>query len=87
MVNKMKEKLSMGKVAVTYAIITGISAVSAVPAFAASTDIDAAMSEAYTSMGDSIMGNIVVALPIALGVVGSVVAIRFGVKFFKGLAK
>ena len=49
-----------------------------------------AISAVTTGLGDvasNIGGAIVAIVPIALGVVGAVIAVKFGIKFFRSLAK
>lgn len=61
----------------------------AVPVFAAEGDVDVTgmLTTAFTSVQTTMMGTIAAIVPIALVVVGAVMAVRFGVKFFRGLAK
>lgn len=49
------------------------------------TTINDAMSQGMTDMGDQMTGMITTALPIALGLVGAVLAITFGIRLFKKL--
>lgn len=50
-------------------------------------DLKGAFSTALDTVKSDIMSYIGVALPVAIGVVGTVVAVKFGIKFFKGMAK
>ena len=58
----------------------------AVPAFAAtSTDIDGIIQTAFTEAVASILRSVGVILPIALGLFGTVLAIKFALRFFKSI--
>ena len=50
-------------------------------------DITTALTTGFTAASSSIMDIIGVVLPIALGIVGTIIAVKFGVRFFKGIAK
>ena len=83
MTNKIQENARrIGLVALPVAV----SMASAVPAYAAegTVDITGIMTTAFTSVqGDTIAA----ALPIALVVVGAGMAVRFGIKCFRQIAK
>ena len=53
----------------------------------AGTDASTAVVNGLTSAGSSMSSMIVSVVPIALGVVGTVIAVKFGVRFFKSIAK
>ena len=53
----------------------------------AATTAAEAFSSAISGVQTDIMSFIGTALPVALGVAGAVLAIRFGWKFFKGMTK
>lgn len=63
-----------------YGLGTAVSVLSA-------ADLKGAFSTALDTVKSDIMSYIGVALPVAIGVVGTVVAVKFGIKFFKGMAK
>lgn len=48
--------------------------------------IETALSTAFTAMKTDVLSYITTILPIALGIVGAVFAIRWAVKFFKSVA-
>lgn len=50
-------------------------------------DVTGMLTTSFTSVSADMMSTITAIVPIALGIVGAVMAIRFGVKFFRGLAK
>ena len=50
-------------------------------------DVSGMLTTSFTSVAGDMMSTITAVVPIALGIVGAVMAIRFGVKFFRGLAK
>ena len=51
------------------------------------TDASTAVVNGLTSAGSSMSSMIVSVVPIALGVVGTVVAVKFGIRFFKSIVK
>lgn len=53
----------------------------------AGTDASTAVVNGLTSAASSMSSMIVSVVPIALGVVGTVVAVKFGIRFFKSIAK
>lgn len=53
----------------------------------AGTDASSAVVNGLTSAGSSMSSMIVSVVPIALGVVGTVVAVKFGIRFFKSIVK
>lgn len=61
----------------------------AMPAFAAegAVDINSMLTTSMTTVQGDMLSTIQSLTPIALVVVGAVMAVRFGVKFFRGLAK
>ena len=46
-----------------------------------------AVTSGLTDVASTMGGAIVAVVPIALGVVGAVIAVKFGIKFFRSLAK
>lgn len=50
-------------------------------------DTTSIMTTAFQSVSDSVMATIGAALPIALAIMGAILAITIGVKFFKRFAK
>ncbi|MDW2800419.1 hypothetical protein RZO55_22890 [Clostridium boliviensis] len=86
MTNKIKENARrIGLVALPVAV----SMVTAIPAYAAEGDVDitGTLTTAFTSVKSDMLGTIAAALPIALAVVGAVMAVKFGIKFFRQIAK
>ena len=65
-------------------VTAGVTVVSAFPAFAAGevVDANAIVTQAATSMQSDMMSTITTVSPLALTVIGAVIAIRFGVNFF-----
>ena len=53
----------------------------------AGTDASTAVVNGLTSAASSMSSMIVSVVPIALGVVGTVIAVKFGIRFFKSIAK
>lgn len=45
-----------------------------------------ALTDGLTTIASNMGSMIVAVVPIALGVVGAVIAVKYGVKFFRGLA-
>lgn len=56
-------------------------------ATAGSTDLITAFSNALTSVKGDCMSMISTALPVTLAIVGAVIAVSFGIKFFKRSTK
>lgn len=50
-------------------------------------DAFTAVVNGLTSAASSMSSMIITVVPIALGVVGTVIAVRFGIRFFKSIAK
>lgn len=48
--------------------------------------ITTALSTAFTTMQEDVMAIIVVALPVAILIVGTFFAVKKGISFFKGIA-
>ena len=46
-----------------------------------------AVTSGLTDVASTMGGAIVAVVPIALGIVGAVIAVKFGIKFFRSLAK
>ena len=71
------------------ALPVAASMATAIPAYAAdgSVDITGILTTAFTSVQGDMLGTIGAALPIALVVVGAGMAVRFGIKFFRQIAK
>jgi len=71
------------------ALPVAVSVATAIPAYAAEGDVDitGTLTTAFTSVKSDMLGTIAAALPIALAVVGAVMAVRFGIKFFRQIAK
>lgn len=53
----------------------------------AGTDVSTAVVNGLTSAASNMSSMIVSVVPIALGVVGTVIAVKFGIRFFKSIAK
>lgn len=51
------------------------------------TTITTALSTAFASIKDDVFGIIAVALPVALAIMGAILAVRIGMKFFKNTTK
>jgi len=51
------------------------------------TEVTDALTTSFTAIGGNITSILVIALPIALGVVGMVIAVRFGIKWFRSLVR
>lgn len=81
-----KKKLSLGVVS---AIMACFSCVNAFAAEATTTPAEASLQQAFsdgiTSMGDKIMGYLLIVVPIALGIVVAYIAIKKGLSFMRSL--
>ena len=73
------------KFAAMLASITAISTSLFVSASTPTLDVSDAIGAGMTSVAGEIMGVIAVALPIVLGVVGAIIAIRFGINFLRSM--
>ena len=51
------------------------------------TGVQAALSTAFSAIAADVTATIVMALPIALGVIGMIVAVKFGIKWFRSLVR
>ena len=51
------------------------------------TEVTEALTTAFTGIGSNVTSILVMALPIALTVVGMVIAVRFGIKWFRSLVR
>jgi len=51
------------------------------------TEVTEALTTSFTAIGSNVTSILVIALPIALGVVGMVIAVRFGIKWFRSLVR
>lgn len=74
------------KQAVSMAILSVVIAAMCFPCFA-EDDTATAMAASLTTVQASIMGGLKVVAPVALIVMGAFLTWKYGVKFFKGLAK
>lgn len=54
---------------------------------AATVDVTGALTEGLTTVANNMSTTITNLLPIVLGVVGAVLAVRFGIRFFRSTAK
>ncbi|MGI5978625.1 MAG: hypothetical protein ACOX66_03895 [Oscillospiraceae bacterium] len=73
----------------TMAMVGATAAATMVPAFAegASTDLNAALTTGLQSASSSIMGTLGSVLPIALGILAAIFGVKYGIRFFKSIAK
>lgn len=75
------------------ALPVALTVVTALPVYAedgtgsTSVDITSTLITAFTTVQHDMLGTINGALPIALVVVGAVMCVRFGIKFFRQVAK
>ena len=67
-----------------FAVMT-MSILTAIGALAADADVNAVLETSFQSIVGDITSTIGTVLPIALGVVGMVLAIKFGIRWFKSL--
>lgn len=49
--------------------------------------ITTALSTAFAAIKDDVFGIVAVALPVALAIMGAILAVRIGMKFFKNTTK
>lgn len=54
---------------------------------ATAVDVTGALTEGLTTVANNMSTTITNLLPIVLGVVGAVLAVRFGIRFFRSTAK
>lgn len=95
MLAKIKSKLKSSKISkwlVTAAITASLFCFGAMSAFAAdpqasSGDLTSAVTDSFNTMKGDIMNYILIALPIALGVVAAIFGIKYAVKFFTNMSK
>jgi hypothetical protein len=73
------------KMALLLAVVLTVAMSATVFASTGTVDIADAIGTGMTSMASEIMGVIAVILPIALGIVGAVIAIRKGISLVRGL--
>jgi uncharacterized membrane-anchored protein len=73
------------KVAIAMAVLVVLTAALSVVALADAPDTTAMMQTGFQSVVSEIMGIIAIVVPIALGVIGAVIAIRFGIRWFRSL--
>lgn len=52
-----------------------------------SMDVTTELTTAFEEVGTNIASYVKVALPAALGIAGSIIAVKFAIKFFKGIVK
>lgn len=86
---KFMEKLKKhGRVV---AMAGATAAATMVPAFAegttATANLDTALTSGLQTASSSIMGTLGSVLPIALGILAAVFGVKYGIKFFKQIAK
>jgi len=79
----MKKKIVL---AVAMVLVLSICSVAMV-ALASPPDVTTVMETSFKSIVNDILEIIAIVLPIALGVLGMTMAIRFGIKWFKNLTK
>jgi len=51
------------------------------------TEVKTALETAFTALGSDITGVIIMSIPIALGVIGIIVGVRFGIKWIRSMIK
>lgn len=67
--------------------VPAMSALVSVPAFAADAVADTALTEGATNAIAQVSANISAVVPIALGLLGTVLAIKIGIRVFKSVTK
>lgn len=85
---KFMEKLK--KHGRTMAMVGATAAATMVPAFAegtTTTDLNGALTTGLQSASSSIMGTLGSVLPIALGILAAIFGVKYGIRFFKSIAK
>lgn len=96
MLSKIKSKLKNSKASkwlATTAVTASIACCGAIGAFAAEEstssagDLQTAVTDSFNSMQGEIMNYILIALPIALGVVAAIFGIKYAIKFFTSMSK
>ena len=80
--NKISKKLFavIGAVVIAFCL----SIVAAAEDFSA-IDVGSAVSDGFAGVGNDMLGMITGILPIGLGIIGAILAVTFGIKFFKKL--
>jgi len=51
------------------------------------TAVTEALTTGFNSIASEISGILLIAIPIAFGVIGLVIAVKFGIRWFKGLVR
>ena len=80
-------KRFLTKKAIALLAIVSVMGSSAAAVFAADTETETAMTTALNSVKTDAISALGVVAPIAIGIMGAFLVWRFGIKFFKGLAK
>lgn len=81
MLKKLGKKLSL------VMAVCAITLLSSVAAFAEMTETQTAMQTALTTVQTDAIGALGIVAPIAIVIMGAFLVWRYGIKFFKGLAK
>ena len=95
MLAKIRSKLKSSKASkwlATAAVTAMIACMGIMSCFAAEGetsggDLTSAVTESFNTMKGDIMNYILIALPIALGVVAAIFGIKYAVKFFTNMSK
>lgn len=69
------------------AVVVAATPITSLAADTSTFDVTAVLGAAFDSIVSTMLGTIALAVPAALLVIGSVTAIKFGIRFFKSLAK
>lgn len=73
------------KIMVTAMMVSMLAVFSSISSFALSEDISSSFSSALSTMQSDILQLVLLALPVGLGIVGVILAIKCGIKFVRGL--
>ncbi|MBQ9673199.1 MAG: hypothetical protein IJV39_01080 [Ruminococcus sp.] len=85
MINVKKFIKRHSKKLVVSALMACMSVMTCVSAFAAENDLSTSFSSAISTIKSDILGYIGVALPVALAIFGTIVAIKKGISFIRSL--
>lgn len=77
----------LSKKAKTLMITGAVVAMTVVPAFAETADVNTVMASSFNSVKDQVSSGVMTALPIALGIVALTFGIKYVVRFFKSVSR
>ena len=81
----MRHTLKQVVTAITITTMAAVTTISALADDVATPDVKDMMETSFKSISSDITSTIMTVLPIALGILGLTIAIRFGIRWFKSL--